>query len=255
MTSDLLQRIDDSLPNQIKFARVVTASREERITLFNQYVSNMSDSGTDWLEGSFVGGLLTRFGRERVIRNASGQHANWQSAPLSAITWFGICAALFEGSNVLTGANCLGRRIVRDLDRLRSPFDLPQADLNVFEYRVMSQDATALEQVNVGATEAFRIEILPDVTTHIRRGNTERDPSPSDEYRFLADSLREIKYVVDRASRRLDRSAEPDSATCITTRLRHGNVYADRCGPMSQTEPLIDACPSLVQIPAVFYWL
>ncbi len=208
VTSELLRKLGHGLPNHTDLAEMLTASREERILSFNRFVANMGEGISDGLEGPFMAGLLLAIvgnGSFEMLRSARELA---ERSP-HAITWFGICAALFEGSNVLTGANCLGRRITRDLDRPRNPFDLPQADLGVFEYWVMSRDATALEQVNVSSADAFCIEILPDVVTYVPRGSTSGESRSLEDYRLLAESFREIRYVVDRVARRLNRSAEP----------------------------------------------
>ncbi|WP_139114795.1 hypothetical protein [Rhizorhabdus dicambivorans] len=208
VNSELLRKLDYELPNHIDLVAMLAASREERIQLFNRFVSSVSAGAPDRFESTFIAGLLLAIagnGSFEMLRSAR----DLSDRIPTAIIWFGICAALFEESNVLTGANCLGRRIARDLDRPYDPFNLPKADLGLFEYRAMSRDAGSLEQINVGSVDAFCIEILPDIVTYVPREFANADTRSIEEYQMIAESFREIRHVIDRTARRLERSAEP----------------------------------------------
>ena len=210
INSQLLRQLGHSLSRDTSLAEMLAASREERINFFNQYVSNMGQATSDGIEGPFMAGLLLAIagnGSFEMLRSARDLA---ERSPI-AIIWFGICAALFDDSNVLTGANCLGRRISRDLDRVKDAFDLPEADLSAFEYRAINRDSMNLEQVNVRSTDAFCLEILPDVVTYIPRGSKNAEIRSLDEYHVLAESFREIRYIIDRTTRRLEKSEDPRS--------------------------------------------
>ena len=128
----LLLSLASNMSVGIDPAKVLTSSREERIKIFNDFVIGLDTSDRDPLTGQFLAGLLLAIsgnGSFELLR--SGKELRDRS-PIS-ILWFGICAALFRESNVLTTANCVGRRFVRDFQRTQSLFDPPKSDLNSYD--------------------------------------------------------------------------------------------------------------------------
>ncbi len=208
----------------IELAQTLAAPREDRIVAFNRFVARMGTGRSDGLEEPFLAGLLLAIagnGSFDMLRSAR-ELAN--SSP-AAILWFGICAALFADSNVLTASNCLGRRFVRDAQPARGQLGSPRSDLNVFEYRAMASDPVALQQVMSVSTEALCVELLPEVMTFVPRSSRDPDDRQSDEYRLLYQSFQDIRQLVDRTQRRLIRSTSPQQRELFTgdtkSRSRH----------------------------------
>jgi len=198
----LLQSLASSMSITVNPAKVLTSSREDRIRAFNDFVISLDPSSQDPLAGQFLAGLLLAIsgnGSFDLLRS-SGELLN--RSPIS-IVWFGICAALFVESNVLTTANCAGRRLVRDLQRPQGLFDPPRADLNSHEYIMLRQTTGALDQVNSQNQDGLEIELLGNVTTYLSKYDDNRDARLAEDVEVLAVSLQEIRSVLDRAQRRL----------------------------------------------------
>ena len=208
VTAELLGSLGPDLPTNEDPVKVLLAPREERIRSFNRFVASMGETASDGLEQPFMAGLLLAIagnGSFDMLRSAKELA---ERSP-AAIVWFGICAALFEDSNVLTVGNCRGRRIVRDLRAPGDMFDAPNSDLGAFEYRVLSRDPAALDQANSTSADAFCLELLPGVVTYVPRQVRDHEVQERDDYQVLAEGLAEMRYVLDRTQRRLSRSPEP----------------------------------------------
>ncbi len=207
VTAGVLRDLRPEVRSDIDPEQMLIASREDRIRSFNRFVATMGERASDGLEEPFMAGLLLAIvgnGSFDMLRSARELA---ERSP-AAIIWFGICAALFEESNVLTTADCLGRRIVRDLRGPGDPFDLPRADLGAFEYQAMMGEADALDQLVAVSANALCVEILPDVVTYVARGSIDRDSRSVEDYHLMAESFREIRFVVDRVARRIDRTGD-----------------------------------------------
>lgn len=220
VTAGILRDLRPGIRSDVDPEQMLAASREDRIRSFNRFVAAMGERASDGLEEPFMAGLLLAIvgnGSFDMLRSAR-ELADRSPA---AIIWFGICAALFEESDLLTTANCLGRRIVRDLRGAGDPLDSPRADLGVFEYRAMIREADALDQLIAGSADALCIEILPDVVTYVARGSINRDGRSIEDYHLMAESFREIRFVVDRVARRIDRTGD----------YRQRELYGDDAKP------------------------
>lgn len=207
VTADILRGVRRGVRGDVDPEQMLVASREDRIRSFNRFVATMGDRASDGLEEPFMAGLLLAIvgnGSFDMLRSARELA---ERSP-TAIIWFGICAALFQESNVLTTANCLGRRISRDLRGASDPFDRPRADLGSLEYQAMMREADTLDQLVSENSNALCIEILPDAVTYITRGSIDRDGRSAEEYHLMAESFREIRFVVDRVARRIDRTGD-----------------------------------------------
>ncbi|MGY4456669.1 hypothetical protein [Bradyrhizobium sp. LB13.1] len=205
---EMLASLGAKLPILVDPVRALRAPREERILLFNKFVSGIDRSGSDELLSSFVAGLLLAIagnGSFDMLRSARDLA---ERAP-SAIIWFGVCAALFQESNVLTVGSSVGRRLVRDFLAPRAISEGPRADLSLFEYKMLLRDATNLEQLNTESVDAYCLEVLPDVVTYISRDVKGPNVRSRDELQNVALGLQEIRHIIDRVQHRLGLSAEP----------------------------------------------
>jgi hypothetical protein len=211
---DLLLSLALSMSVKVNLANILTSSREERIRAFNDFVISLDPSSHDPLPGQFLAGLLLAIsgnGSFDLLRS-SGNLLN--RSPIS-IVWFGVCAALFEESNILTTANCVGRRLVRELQRPQGLFDPPRADLNAYEYIILRRDTGALDQVNSQSADSLEIELMGNVTTSISKYDGNRDARLAEHVEVLAGSLQEIRSIVERAQRRVRYATPPRQGELI----------------------------------------
>lgn len=193
--SDMLDRLT-SLSRGVDFVTLIAASREERINRFNEVMSDLKRRSDRGVRSEFVGGLMLAIagnGSFELLRSAR-EFDGWLDG---AVTWFGICAALFEESNVLTYGNAAGRRMVRDIMRREVPFATPRADINSSEYR-FSTSGDAFE-VAAHATNSLDVELLPNVVSRVIVPAPQYDDRRRDETETLVRSLEEAGYLIDRA--------------------------------------------------------
>lgn len=193
--SDMLRQLAP-LAVGVDFGALLSASREERINRFNEVVSDLKRRSVRELRSEFVGGLMLAivgngaFDQLRSAREFDG----WLDG---ATTWFGICAALFEDSNVLSYGNSAGRRMVRDLLTRENLFRPPHADMNSSEYRFMNFNDTL--QSSTHAPNAIDVELLPNVMSRVSTAPHQGGDYQRDDVEMLLRNLDEAGYLIDRA--------------------------------------------------------
>ena len=202
----LLSSLALSMSIEIDPSKVLTSSREERIRAFSDFLNHRDVWSRDPLASQFMAGLLLAIAGNGSFDLLRSSRELLSRAPVSII-WFGVCASLFAESNVLTIANCVGRRLLRDLKRSQDLFDPPRADLNSYEYRILSGDPRALDQVNSQSPDSIEVELLANVTTRVSKYESSRDDRLAEDVEVLAGSLQEIRAVLERAQRKLRHTA------------------------------------------------
>ena len=90
------------------------------------------------------------------------------------LLWYGLCAGLVQGSNVLELPENLSRRILRDMLAEESVFSKPRCDISLEELQVLSVAPAAISKLQNGVSGQLTIEILPCVTTVVRWPTIER---------------------------------------------------------------------------------
>jgi len=180
----------------VDFVTLLAASREERINRFNEIVADLKRRSDRGLRSEFVAGLMLAIagnGAFEQLRSAR-EFDGWLDG---ATTWFGICAALFEESNVLTYGNSAGRRMVRDLLNREDPFEPPHADMNSSEYRFLTfSDAL---QSSTHAPNALDVELLPNVMSRVSAASHKDVDRRPDDVEMLLRTLDEAGHLIDRA--------------------------------------------------------
>lgn len=184
-------------------AEILASSREERIAAFNNFMSKIEPSGDGSFFDHFLSGLLLAIsgnGSFELLR--SGRELFKLTVP--STLWFGICAAMFEDSNVFTIANSSGRRLFRDLQRTHSPFDVPDADLNSYEYRIIRREPDSLGLISSRSSDGFEVELLANVTTFLPTAERpDLNSRAAEDIHALVGSLQDIRSIVERAQRNI----------------------------------------------------
>ena len=185
-----------SLSVGVDFGALLAASREERINRFNEVVADLKRRSDRGLRAEFVGGLMLAIagnGAFDQLRSARG-FDGWLDG---ATTWFGICAALFDESNVLSYGNSAGRRMVRNLITRENPFQPPHADMNSREYRFLT--LTDALQSSTHAPNAIDVELLPSVISRVSAASYQDGDTRRDDVEMILRTLDEAGYLIDRA--------------------------------------------------------
>lgn len=196
--SEMLQGLA-SLAGSTDLVALLAASREDRINRFNEVVADLKQRGDRGLRAEFLAGLMLAIagnGTFEMLRSAR-EFDGWLDG---AVTWFGLCAALFEEGNILTYGNSAGRRLVRDITRFEDPFAPPRADISSSEFRFLAT-SDAFSQYATHAPGSLDIEILPNVMSRVTDMAPEDDGRRRDETEMLLRSLDEAGYLIDRARR------------------------------------------------------
>jgi len=185
-----------ALTRGVDLVALMAASREERINRFNEVMQDFRRRSDRGVHSEFVGGLMLAIagnGSFELLRSARG-FDGWLDG---AVTWFGICAALFDESNVLTYGNAAGRRMVRDILRRDAPFASPTADINSSEYRFFAPGEAF--ELAAHASNSLDVELLPNVISRVTLAAPKYEDRRHDEVEMLVRSLDEAGYLIDRA--------------------------------------------------------
>ena len=206
---DLLRSLSGIGGADVDLTKLLVASREERIGRFNETLADFRRRGENGLSSEFLAGLMLAIagnGSFEMMRSAR-EFDGWLDG---AVIWFGICAALFEESNVLEYANSAGRRIVRDLLRRDDPFDLPTADICSTELRFVGSNSRAENgQLGLHGSNSVEIEILPNVVTRALLQEGAQSAVDLEGRDMLLRTLDEMSHLAARARRILaDRNGD-----------------------------------------------
>ncbi|WP_035967718.1 hypothetical protein [Bradyrhizobium sp. YR681] len=215
---EMLRSLSEIAGPELDLEKMLAASREERINRFNAALADLKRRGEADLRSQFLAGLMLAMagnGSFEMIRSAR-EFDGWLDG---AATWFGICASLFDESNVLTYANAAGRRIVRDLLRQDDPFDVPRADIASTELRFVGGSSADLGQLGAYAPNSIEVEILPNVVTRLLSNQGDESGGSAEQRETLLRTLDELSYLASRARRMLlDRDG----------RERQGDLYKSK---------------------------
>lgn len=201
------------LSTGVDLEALLAASREDRINRFNETISDFKRRSDRGLKSEFVAGLMLAIagnGSFDLLRSAR-EFDGWLDG---ATTWFGICAALFEESNLLTYGNSAGRLLVRDITVWESPFDPPHADINSSEYRFLLFGEGV--QATSHAPNSLDVEIVPGVLSRVSAAPAQSSDQRRDDTDMLLRSLDEAGYLIDRARH---------AALGLTDGERQGSLY------------------------------
>ncbi|MFT9382625.1 hypothetical protein [Gluconobacter sp. P5B12] len=217
---EMLSRLT-ALSRGVDLIALIAASREERINRFNEVMEDLRSRSDRGMCSEFIGGLMLAIagnGSFEFLRSAR-EFDGWLNG---AVTWFGICAALFEESNVLTYGNSAGRRIVRDILRRDAPFAAPTADINSSEYKFFAPGEAF--ELPAHASNSLNVELLPNVISRVTIAAPPYDDRRRDEVEMLVRSLDEAGYLIDRARRLAHGSANGDRQGTLYKQSRKGRL-------------------------------
>jgi hypothetical protein len=198
---DMLQRLSAITGPDLDLGKILAASREERISRFNATLADLKRRGDNRLQSEFLAGLMLAMagnGSFEMLRSAR-EFEGWLDG---AATWFGICAALFEESDVLAYAHSAGRRLVRDLLRREDPFDLPRADIASTELQFIESSKPDVGLLGAHGPRSIEVEILPNVVTRVPSPeNVQSGSNGAAGRELLLRTLDEMSYLANRARR------------------------------------------------------
>ncbi|WP_421362410.1 hypothetical protein [Agrobacterium rosae] len=191
---------------------MLVASREERVGRFNTLLADLKNRSRLGIEDEFLAGLMLAIvgnGSFEMLRSAR-EFQGWLDG---AATWFGVCAALFEESNLLGYANSVGRRMVRDVLREPDKFGVVSADIASIELRFIASSKADLSGLAVGGAGSLDVEILPNVVSRLALQENGQELQRAEDYQIMSSALDEIARLTDRARKRLHHSTRDEPQT------------------------------------------
>ena len=209
VNSEVLRYVSGGVAAGFDLRSVLTASREERVGRFNALLAELKHRSRPDVEAEFLAGLMLAIvgnGSFEMLRSAR-EFQGWLDG---AATWFGICAALFEESNLLSYANSVGRRMVRDLLRTPETFGVITADIASTELRFIMSNKADVSGLAGGGGGSIDVELLPNVVSRLVLQEPGQDSQRAEEYEVMLMTLDEISRLTDRARKRLRRSSRDE---------------------------------------------
>ncbi|MGH0212301.1 hypothetical protein NKY66_00030 [Sinorhizobium meliloti] len=212
INGEALRLISGDVAPNADLRSMLTASREERVGRFNVFISELKERGRLDVAAEFTAGLMLAIagnGSFEMIRSAR-EFQGWLDG---AATWFGICAALFDESNLMSYAHSVGRRMTRDLSRQPEIFGVVGADVASTELRFIQSSKGDVANLALTSAGSLEVEILPNVLSRLVLQDAGQSNQRAEEYEVMLSALDEISRVTDRARKRLRRSGQEDQST------------------------------------------
>jgi len=186
--------LEGRLPSLDELAMKMLGPREKRVRAFEEVLK--SPTGLDPISAAFLAGL---FGSQ--IGQGTFEHVELLSPHIPeyqmALVWYGICVGLHQDTEVQESADCLGRRLVRDLlfaDPILSP---PKYDISVAELEVCLDREEPLN-FRVASHSHIAVEIAPGVPAIMRWPVSV--PTPEDQRSSPTKSLVKSPVIGKQAS-------------------------------------------------------
>ena len=158
---DILGALDPALS---KIAKEMEGPREKRVRTFESVVK--SPINLDPTSSAFVIGLLAS-----LISQGTFEHIELLMPHISeyktALLWYGLCVGLYKNNVVQESANCLGRRLVRELKSPDPLVSAPSYDISIGELEVCLDRESPIN-FRVASKSHITVEIAPGVPAIMR---------------------------------------------------------------------------------------
>lgn len=212
----LLTKFAPGLSDQFAMLR---SNREDRVRALEQIfekipenrLSNavaeiiMGYAAAQVAEGSFSYiPLISRYGKE---------------LPMSPM-WFGLFSGMSPQSDVLTISNCLGRRLVRQVEAIPGLMPNIDADLN-YEESIIYKTEIQNRKIRTDHSSLISIELIPGVSFPVRLGR------PQEPVRTDTRSLDRSSAEIQERSRSFERARQlTTELNYVLTRIQNIDNYA-----------------------------
>lgn len=184
-------------------------SREERVRAMDEVMSDVvSAHEVDVKIREVVLGYLASRVANGSLAYTSLLEPVEPSLPM-ALMWFGLFASLQKDSDALISGECLGRRIVRDIQRRANIFGIPDADVSFEEFDALVSGARSDIKIRRQHQSLIAVEIAPSITAVFRVApdvRPEMEPHPPS---ITPEASRELRHLLQRIASMIDRLSEP----------------------------------------------
>lgn len=128
--------------------------------------------------------------------------------PLAPL-WFGLFSAFRPDSDVMTVAECLGRRISRDIEQPAPLFSNPTADLSIDELEVLLSNGTSPPKLRTEHQSSIAVEIFPTINAVFRLPRESRKGSDPHIPAVPKQLIGELRYLTQRLMRTVEDLDDP----------------------------------------------
>lgn len=125
-----------------------------------------------------------------------------------AVLWFAFFASLQRNSNVMSFADCLGRRLARQLFAWSGPFSSPVCDIGFYELEAQALDKKQLGNFRKDQQNITLVELLPGVTARYRMSRETSKTVSEGGAVVDRNLLNHLRITLMSATRMLDRIAD-----------------------------------------------
>ncbi|HCF4203288.1 TPA: hypothetical protein NID94_002298 [Pseudomonas aeruginosa] len=199
--SSVWRVLTENLPQTRAALDVMDGSKEGRIRAFDEAVIELlkAELPSQNVRSLIVGYLAAKVGGGsfQYMPLAYDLSSRFKTAPL----WFAVFSAFTLGSDYLSIGDCLGRRLVRERKRSVDFWAGSDSDISLDELRVIPVDDGGVPRTRRLRQSTIEVEIFPKVVATFRIG---RRKSIDDRDAALMSRNREIRYLLDKASKLLD---------------------------------------------------
>ena len=186
-------------------------TREERVAGYEELLSQLANLGghdslmTSFALAYFVSRIsLGSLEHLRLLVPVAPKHR-------SVLMWYGLLAGIHPESQLATVGAGLGRRLIRDVQRVAFATARPTCDIALSELHMLSSTDPQLSELITSVPGQLEIEIVAGISTFVRwpnrldggGGEISRSFSNSDEARDLFHSLSKSLQEADAMRRRL----------------------------------------------------
>jgi hypothetical protein len=216
------------LPNTRRALSSMREAREDRVRALDDLIPEVLSTdridrrirevAAGYLASRIAGGSLRYLSLLRPLETA---------LPLAPM-WFGLFASLRKDTDALTVGDCLGRRIVRQLESTSDIFALPDADISAEELEALSPEPRSDLKFRTEHQGSISVEVFPTITATFRlpkdvRREADTPPLPSTSP-LPPKPLQEIQYLLERLTRRINDLQRPAQQNLFGEDLRRSRV-------------------------------
>jgi hypothetical protein len=142
-------------------------TREERVSLLEAVLKNMSAELGDFATGSFISAYLVSLVAPGTMDHVGLLGPHLRALP-TAILWYGLLAGLHKESGLQSFASGLGRRVMREVLRDERLLDRPHCDISSAELEILMGSEKQVLDFRTASQSHIEVELAPCITTVVR---------------------------------------------------------------------------------------
>ncbi len=173
--------------------------REQRVAAF-EHVSGslMQGDSRTIMSRAFVLGYLASRIAPGTLEHLSLLRALENRLP-GVMLWYGLCAGLSGGTELVQRLGSVGNRILRELRRRESLFDPPRCDVAISELTVLKRSSEPTAISGLASAGRLIVELLPGVNATVRIGKRAATEVQPVDVQELQATVAELRHALNRS--------------------------------------------------------